>query len=357
MISATHSHTGPLLSGVSIRNGSYGGDMEIAKTYTTSLPARIAEAVRLAEAALAPARLSAAIGREESLPFNRRFFMKDGSVGWNAGKLNPNIIKPAGPTDPDVPVVYLETTTGQPIATYVNFAMHLDTVGGLKFSSDYAFPLAQQLSSAKPGGMMTMFTIGCAGDINHIDVGNKEPQKGPGEAERIGQALAAEVVKTYSRLTPLTTSQPRVRHEMVSLPLPKLAAGDVGKARAFATRIGSNADPKFLEKVWAFTVLDVYGRDGKPQDVEVQVIALGQDLAWVSLPGEIFVELGLAIKKASPFKHTIIAELANGSIGYIPTKRAFAEGNYEPVSARCAEGSGEMLVDTAIKLLRELHAK
>ena len=64
-----------------------------------------------------------------------------------------------------------------------------------------------------------------------------------------------------------------------------------------------------------------------------------------------------AIKAASPFKHTIIAELANGSIGYIPTKRAFAEGNYEPTSARCAAGSGEMLVDAAIKLLRELHAK
>jgi neutral ceramidase len=104
-------------------------------------------------------------------------------------------------------------------------------------------------------------------------------------------------------------------------------------------------------------VLDVYGRDGKPQEVEVQVIALGQDLAWVSLPGEIFVELGLAIKASSPFKHTIIAELANGSIGYIPTKRAFAEGNYEPVSARCAEGSGELLVDAAVKLLRELHAR
>jgi neutral ceramidase len=356
MISATHSHTGPLLTGVSVRNASYGGDMDIAKNYTTSLPAKIVEAVRLAEAALAPARLSAATGREESLPSNRRFFMKDGAVGWNAGKLNPNIVKPAGPIDPAVPVVYIETPAGKPIATYVNFAMHLDTVGGLKFSSDYAFPLAQRLGRAKSPEMLTMFTIGCAGDINHINVGNKDPQKGPAEAERIGDALAAEVVKTYARLAPLKTSRPRVRQATVSLPLPKLAAGDVEKARAFATRIGSANDPKFLEKVWAFTVLDVYGRDGKPQQVEVQVIALGQDLAWISLPGEIFVELGLAIKEASPFKHTIIAELANGSIGYIPTQRAFTEGNYEPVSARCAAGSGELLVDATIKLLRELHA-
>ena len=74
------------------------------------------------------------------------------------------------------------------------------------------------------------------------------------------------------------------------------------------------------------------------------------------LPGEIFVELGLALKKASPFKHTFIAELANGSIGYIPNRSAYPEGNYEVVSARCAEGSGEMLVDAAVKMLKKLHS-
>ena len=52
-----------------------------------------------------------------------------------------------------------------------------------------------------------------------------------------------------------------------------------------------------------------------PLEVEVQAIAFSDDLAIVALPGEIFVELGLAIKAASPFKHTFIAELANGSIG------------------------------------------
>jgi neutral ceramidase len=82
---------------------------------------------------------------------------------------------------------------------------------------------------------------------------------------------------------------------------------------------------------------------------------LGDRIAWVSLPGEIFVELGLAIKQDSPFPHTIIAELANGAIGYIPSRRAYAQGNYEVVSARCDEGSGEMLVDAAVKLLKELH--
>ena len=109
-----------------------------------------------------------------------------------------------------------------------------------------------------------------------------------------------------------------------------------------------------MQQVKMFRVLDVLAREGKPQDVEVQVIALGDDVAFVALPGEIFVELGLAIKKASPFRHTMIVELANTAIGYIPNRSAYAEGNYEVVSARCAAGSGEMLAETAIKLLREL---
>ena len=73
------------------------------------------------------------------------------------------------------------------------------------------------------------------------------------------------------------------------------------------------------------------------------------------LPGEVFVELGLSIKQASPFKHTFIVELANGSIGYIPNKSAYPEGNYEVISARCAAGSGEMLVSSALKLLEDLY--
>jgi hypothetical protein len=87
----------------------------------------------------------------------------------------------------------------------------------------------------------------------------------------------------------------------------------------------------------------------------VQVIAIGNEVAWVSLPGEVFVELGLAIKKRSPFPRTFIVELANENIGYIPDRRSYAEGNYEPESARCAAGSGEKLVDVAVGLLNQLH--
>ena len=79
-------------------------------------------------------------------------------------------------------------------------------------------------------------------------------------------------------------------------------------------------------------------------------------MAWVALPGEIFVQLGLDLKLDSPFRYTMVAELANGSIGYVPNVRAYPQGNYEVVSARCAVGSGEKLVGAAIGMLKRIHS-
>ena len=87
---------------------------------------------------------------------------------------------------------------------------------------------------------------------------------------------------------------------------------------------------------------------------EIQAIALGDSCAILSLPGEIFTELGMYIKSRSPYPFTIVEELANVSVDYIPDMKAFIEGNYEPVSSRCAPGSGELLAKKAIEMLWEL---
>jgi hypothetical protein len=223
-------------------------------------------------------------------------------------------------------------------------------------SADYAYTLSALLGKVKGPEMVTLFTIGTAGDINHVDVSTKDPQKGPEEANRIGTILAGEVLKTYARIKPVETSAPRARREVLGLDLAPIDPAEVEQARKTAVQFGKDA-PKFLERVHAYKVLDVAAREGKPLDGEVQVIALGEDLAFVALPGEIFVELGLAVKKKSPFSHTVIAELANGSVGYVPTRKAFEQGNYEPVSARCAPGSGERLAEIATRLLAELKPK
>lgn len=292
IIRATHSHTGPLLRR-SFLAAVTGKPLEIANQYLAALPQRIAESVKLADADRQPARAWAGTGREEALSFNRRFFLKDGSVKTNAGKMNPDIVKPAGAVDPEVAVVYFDTPDSKPLATYVNFAMHLDTVGGTQFSSDYAYTLARLLGKIKGPEMLTVFTIGAAGNINHIDVKSHAPQKGHAEAERIGTILAGEVIKTYARLQPLPAASIGVRREIVKLDLPPITPTEVEKARTIVAQFGKPKAPRTIELADAFKAIDVANRKGRPMEGEVTVIALGPELAFVGLPGEIFTELGL----------------------------------------------------------------
>jgi len=354
MISATHQHTGPVVARESRRDDLDGGSSALGKTYTEELPRLIANAVADANAKLAPARVSYAREFEHRLAFNRRYWMRDGTVGWNPGKLNPNTIRPVGPIDPEVGVVYFETLDQKPMLTYVNFAMHPDTTGGARLSADYPGALSRALATCRGPEMLTLFANGTCGNLNHVNVNWAAPQNGTNEANRLGTILAGAVMKACMDLKPAADTALRVRSELLQLPLAKITDAEVAEAEALVKRM---AQAKFMELVKAFKVLDVAARQGKPLEVEVQVITMGKELAWVSLPGEIFVELGLSIKAMSPFKQTHIAELANGSIGYIPNRSAYAEGNYEVVSARCDEGAGEMLVTAAVKMLSVLHAE
>jgi hypothetical protein len=348
MISATHTHSGPVQVRDNLLDDITGSKRPLALEFNNKLPSLIARAVSDANAKLAPARASAAMGREEHLSFNRRSVMKDGTVAWMP-RLNPNIVRPAGPIDPDVGVLHF---TG--VATYVNFAMHATAVGGAKICADYPGALYQRLAEYLGTNTVTLFANGCCGNINQIDPKWEGQQHGPPEAARIGTVLAAAVFKAWPNLQPLQPFAPRARATQVTLPRRKITDEEVAKARELADSFGKKklATPAMANAV---CVLDTLQHKDTPLEAEVQVIAFSDDLAIVALPGEIFVELGLAIKKASPFKHTFIAELANGSIGYIPNRSAYPEGQYEIVSARCAVGSGEMLVDEAVKLLKELR--
>lgn len=363
LLAATHAHTGPELSNRGARdsfNEAMVGGSRLAADYTGSLPRLIAESVRLADAARTNVTLSAATGRCDGLAYNRRFFMRDGSVSWNPGKLNPDVVLPAGVTDPELSLMLVEPphpagALVHAYAAFVNFAMHPDTTGGTRISADFPGALARRVGEYHGTNCITLFANGTCGNINHLDVSWNRGQSSPQEAQRIATILAAAVFQAEKSLRPVAPAPLRVRSEIVRLPLPPVTDDEVAQARIDARTAKDNSREGFMKLVNAFKVLDVAAREGKPLEVEVQVFALGEVLAWVSLPGEVFVELGLAIKQRSPFKQTMIAELANGSIGYIPDRRAYAEGNYEPVSARCAAGGGELLVDAALKLLGELH--
>jgi len=353
LITATHSHTGPVLFDPnSSRYNRFGNDADETKQYMLELPNKLAESVAKAVAAKQPVTVRHAVGQETQLAFNRRFFMTDSTVGWNPGKLNPRIVREAGPTDDRLPMVAFYNQQRALTALLSNFSIHLDTVGGTQWSADMPFALEQALGTVFGPKCHLQYSTGCCGDINHIDVRHAFDQKGHTEAARIGTRLAGAVLRSLNSLEPATSSRLHSTKQMVRLPLAKHAYDRIEWAKSISDRANSEKPAPFMEMVEAFRILDVEARNGEPIEAEVQVISLGKDIAWVSMPGEIFVQLGLAIKDGSPFVTTTISELANGSIGYVPTRQAYAQGNYEVISARCAESSGEMLVDSALEQLR-----
>jgi neutral ceramidase len=357
MISATHTHSGPQLPRGSLIDEITKATSAPGMEYVNSLPHLIAQSVRDAKAKLAAAKPSSAVGRAENLAFNRRV-LRDGETKaiWQPAKIDPAKDRPAGPVDPDVGLLVFDAATPDttPIAAYVNFAMHPTSVGsGVRISADYPGVLTKLLSERKGESMIAVFANGACGDINHTNyMAGKRPT-----TQEIGTILADAAAAAWPNLKPAVTYAPKARLVMLDLPRRKYSDEDIAKAKDVATRMMTEKLGT-VPMAEAVSILDTVERSEKkiPLLADVQVISFSDDIAVVALPGEIFVELGLAIKKASPFKHTFIAELANGSVGYVPTRAAFAQGNYEVVSARGAIESGEMIVEAAIKLLNEVKA-
>ncbi len=357
-IAATHSHTGPLYMGA-LRQyfhdrtvAAKGEDAHEKIDYPAFLAEKLADAIHQAHKAVQPANLAAGVARQEGLSFNRRFHMKDGTVQFNPGKLNPNIVRVAGPIDPQVGLLRLRARD-KDLALLTVFALHLDTVGGTEYSADYPFYLERKLRGALGTEGVSLFGTGTCGDINHINVSNKDPQKGQLEAARIGTGLGETVQAALPKLKRVRSPRLGVRGTIVKAPLQKYSADAIAQAKHDMAKIGTREMP-FLKQVETYKIVSLQTLPGDTLPMEVQVFRLSDEVTIVGLPGEIFVELGLAIKKASPFPVTLIVELCNDAPGYVPTAKAFKEGSYETVNSRVQPGGGEKLVEATTRLLKEL---
>jgi sugar phosphate isomerase/epimerase len=360
LIAATHSHTGPLYFGA-LRNhfheqavAKHGQDPCEKVDYAALLVDGIVRAIQDADATLRAVAVDAGVTPQQGLSFNRRFHMKDGTVRFNPGVLNPDIVRVAGPIDPDVGIiVFREAGRGNHrLAGLVNFALHLDTVGGTRYAADYPYYVEQALRGTLGDDFVLLFGTGTCGDLNHIDVTKRERLK----TEQIGRTLGRTVLAELDALRRCERPALAVRRAVVEAPLQRFEPDQVERARKRIEKVGTG-QLSFLEQVEAYKILAVHWRGGSTIPLEVQVFRLSDELAVVGLPGEVFVELGLAIKKASPFATTLVIELCHDAPGYIPTRKAFAEGSYETVNSRIAPGGGEMMRDAALRLLDELAPK
>ena len=358
-IVATHSHTGPLYYGAlrkyfherSIER--LGEDPYEQIDYANQLTEYVVQSIEQASLTVRPVSVQAGYAEQLGLSFNRRFHMQDGTVRFNPGQQNPDIVRAAGPIDPQAGVIaFHDPDAESPFAAIISFALHLDTVGGTEYSADYPYWLQQQLQNAWGPHFVSLFGTGTCGDINHIDV----RIQGRRSSEEIGRQLGTTVLTAGNLYKPVSAPSLAVRSAIVEVPLQEYSEQQVAAARTNMSKVDS-AEVGFLERVETYKIMDLQLRRGNLIPLEVQTFRISPDVAIVTLPGEVFVDLGIAIKAASPFATTLVMELTNDAPGYLPTKKAFAEGSYETINSRIAPGGGEAMVETAVQLLRELAAQ
>jgi len=364
VVAATHNHGSPEYWG-SLRDlyhipavQQHGTDPQETIDYQAKLVDAWAKAIVQASKKAKHAELDLLMAQQSGLAFNRRFHMNDGSVRFNPGRGNPQIIRPAGPVDKSLPVLFFrQPDQGRQIfGALTTFALHTAVRSGTMFSGDYPAVLQVSLREQYGNDFVSIFAEGAAGDINHIDVRDADPLKNDEQVDHIGKSLAATIVGAESKASQIDHPDLAVRSNTIHVPFQPI--DDAGYRNAMQTlRDQTSQRIPFLTLVSAwrdchrFHHTQAYG-DAKP--IEVQAIRLDEETAIVTLPHELFVEIGLAIKSDSPFRNTIVISLANDVDYYIPTKRAFAEGSYEVTTCPLDPGCGEQFVEAALDTLRQV---
>lgn len=368
LIAATHTHTAPTPAPL------FQSDPD--PEYLADLVVKISDSVRRAVNNLQPARIGWGAGQETRVVFNRRFHMKEGTmpedpwgrtddtVKTNPGYKNPNIVKTAGPIDPEIPLLSVQSTDGTPIAVLGNYALHY--VGGnpgSDVSADYIGQWAGILSRefAAPASVtqppfVPMLTNGCSGNINNVDTSQRLQQPHLyHQMHHVARLVADETLRVletieYRDWVPLAACG-----SVVELGRRKPTRQEVDEAQ----RILEGKDVlKSMPEIYARETVLMAEMDDVIQ-TEVQAIRIG-DVAVVTFPGEAFVELGLEIKAKSPFDLTFCIELANDYVGYIPTPIAYERGGYETWRARSSPlqtDSAPRLVSTGLALLDRLASE
>ncbi|MFA0752301.1 MAG: hypothetical protein IMHGJWDQ_000048 [Candidatus Fervidibacter sp.] len=347
LIAATHTHSGGPIANVF--------ESEADPTYCAFVVEQIVNAVVKAWENRVEGKVGVGVGHENRLAFNRRFVMRNGCHQTHPGKGNPDILRPAGPTDPDVGVLAAQDTKGRWLGCLVNFACHCTVMGGTEFSADYPFYLAATLRKVFGEQFLTVFLPGACGDVTQVaNMLPREPEFGETWAWRIGTRLGGEVVKTVALMdftdsAPLQAVQSQVRLARRRVPDSMLEE---------ARRLLATEGVPDVERLYARELVLLAEEVQREPflEAEVQVLAVGRS-AFVAICGELFCQFGLDIKRASPFPTTFVVTCANGMVGYLPTPEAFQGGGYEVRLARSSQlmpDAGNQLVGEAIQLLQSL---
>lgn len=290
--------------------------------YTQTLKSKYIEVIREAMAKMEPATLGVGVG---SCPVgsNRRELRLSGA-GETSITLGRN---PEGITDKEVLVMKVARADGTPMAVAFDYATHGTSLGTRNYTISGDVPgLAEQfIEKIVGGGIVAPAFVGASGNIDPwfrvLPAFNEEPGWVP-EPVLLGTFLGEEVVHVYRAIRE-TGPADKIGTDFVTLQLPAKP-----KEGAPAEKAGT-------------------------ADFNVSVARLG-DVAFVGLGGEVFTEIGLAIKAGSPCRHTFVITHCNGAAGYLAPKEAHVQGGYEVTSSPFAPQAADIVIREVTRMLHDL---
>ncbi len=350
IVAATHTHSGPASVG-------FFNQKEVA--YVDLLSDAVEQVVVEALASLTEVVVGCGSGREETISHYRRLLARDGHVVMNWEPYPADqIVGPLGVIDPEVGVLVARpvSQTDRLVATLFNHAGHPNVMSGdnLLLSSEYP-GLACRLLEEWFGCGTAIFANGAQGTM---DIDGLRDRDWAG-LERVGGALA-EAVKAVVPDLEYRASRP-LAVLTVEYPVParqitdeewtwaqRILAETGGKVQAMADGVGDDYLAVLYRRL----------REAQDQDVAIEqtCVALGET-ALLTFPGELYTEIGMQIKQRSPFEHTWIIGLANGKIGYVPTRQAISEGGYAEDTRRVDAAAEDLIVERSLALLQAAQAR
>jgi neutral ceramidase len=302
--------------------------------------------------------------------FDARIGIQKGYCGKEQG-VGGNRREPDGPADPEVCVLAIQDLNGIWRACLVNYALHPTVLHAEStvVSADYPGYIRKYLTQEKPG-MNMLFMQGTSGNQSTRYFRSAQTFE---EAERIGVQIGREVDGVLGSMSLQDSPELFVNSTETDIKIRKFppledAQKAVDKAKETLEELKEagapyieiqNADLKLLgaEDILGYILMLDKGQrielleDETP--VEIQVIGIGE-ARIACMPGEIFVEFGIDIKKKSPYKDTFVVELANGCLpGYVYTKDALQAGGYETDTSMLAPETGYVFVETVLNMLNK----
>ncbi len=337
MVSATHNHAGPAVANC--------GDVRRDEEYLRTLVDKLVALVGSAIGNMGDAEVGFGSCFEFEVGYNRRVVMRDGTASTHGTFNDPMALYMEGPIDPELAVLGVRSPDGRLLGALVNFACHpTHHGGGTAFSAGFPGVLAREMKSR--GCPVTVYLTGASGNVHTAD-----PTRGGAakSAEEAGELLAADAAGVLERMEFRADADLACRSETIRLPFrqttPEEQRGKVRGAQRFIDSAIYDRDvPRALARA---------ARMGT-QPAEVQVITVGE-YSYAGVPAEYFVQHGLRIKEECHPRRALVVGQANGMVGYLPTREAFARGGYETTftdSSRMAPEAGDMVTDCAIRLIK-----